>query len=295
MKILLTGGSGQVGTEIRRRVHRWDGLTVIAPTRAELDLARPGEVAVAVHRYAPDIVINAGAYTAVDKAESEPDLAEAVNARAPGELAKACAARHVPVLHFSTDYVFPGDAEHPYRPEDATAPLGVYGATKLAGERALRAGCPQHLIFRISWVFAGHGANFVRTMLRLGAQRDELRIVADQVGGPTYAGHIADAALHMVDRYRRDGTLAWGTYHYAGAPDVSWYAFAGEIFARAVAAGILVRAPRLVPIATAEYPTPARRPLNSRMDCSATASVLGLPRPDWRVGLDLALAELRTS
>jgi dTDP-4-dehydrorhamnose reductase len=230
-------------------------------------------------------VINAAAYTAVDRAEAEEDLAARVNAEAPGLIAQACAARRIPLVHISTDYVFDGSGTAPRAPGAAPAPLGAYGRTKLAGEDAVRAAAGPHAILRASWVFSPHGANFVKTMLRLSETREELTIVSDQVGGPTPAAAIAAACLTVAEALRTDQSLA-GTYHFAGAPEVSWADFARAIFAEAG------RAVTVTDIPTAEYPTPARRPLNSRLDCTATEAAFGLPRPDWRDGLRATLKEL---
>lgn len=295
MKILLTGGTGQVGTEIRRQHAQWPSLSVDAPDRAALDLAEPAAVLEGVRQRRPDFIISSGAYTAVDRAESEPDLAHRVNATSVAALAQAAAELGIPVLHLSTDYVFPGDADQPYREADATGPTGVYGASKLAGEVEPRRSNPKHLILRVSWVFAGHGANFLRTMLRLGRERDQLKIVADQRGGPTYAGHIAQTCLKIAEVYRVTGQLPWGTYHYSGAPDTSWFEFAGAIFDQACQMGLLPKAPQLTPITTLDYPTPARRPANSRLDCGNIAAALGIQRPSWAEGVAQSMSEIRSA
>lgn len=295
MKILLTGGTGQVGTEILRQLAQWPSLSVDAPGRAALDLAEPGAVLEGVRQRRPDFIISSGAYTAVDRAESESDLAHRVNATSVAALAQAAAESGIPVLHLSTDYVFPGDADQPYREADATGPTGVYGASKLAGEVELRRSNPKHLILRVSWVFAGHGANFLRTMLRLGRERDQLKIVADQRGGPTYAGHIAQTCLKIAEVYRVTGQLPWGTYHYSGAPDTSWFEFAGAIFDQACQMGLLPKAPQLTPITTVDYPTPARRPANSRLDCGNIAAALAIQRPSWAEGIAQSMSEIRSA
>lgn len=280
--ILVLGRSGQVATELARQAP-----AALCLGRAEADLSEPGAAA----RIVADAldagvtaVINAAAYTAVDRAEAEEGLAACVNAAAPGLIARECAARGVPLVHLSTDYVFDGTGSAPRAPGAGTAPLGAYGRTKLAGETAVRAAGGPHAILRTSWVFSPHGANFVTTMLRLSETRDALTIVADQVGGPTPADAIAAACLRIADALRADRALS-GTYHYAGAPEVSWADFARAIFAEAG------RAVAVTDIPTAEYPTPARRPLNSRLDCTATEAAFGLPRPDWRAGLRATLKE----
>jgi len=281
---LVFGRSGQVATELARLL---PGAAFLG--RAEADLARPGAAAAAIAEHAPSAVINAAAWTAVDAAETEEEAALRLNAEAPGEMARACAARGIPFLHVSTDYVFDGSGDRPWRPEDPVAPLGAYGRTKLAGEAAVRASGAAHAILRTSWVFSAHGANFVKTMLRLGAGRDSLRVVADQIGGPTPAADIAAALVGLAERMGPEtagqGTVSPGILHFAGAPDVSWAGFAREIMDRA---GL---ACRIDEIGSADYPTPAARPRNSRLDCAGLAG-WGLTRPDWRAGLDAVLAEL---
>ena len=234
----------------------------------------------------PTLIVNPAAYTAVDKAESEPELAAALNATAPAVLAEEAARLGIPLVHFSTDYVFAGQATAPYRETDATAPQSVYGRTKLAGEQAVRAAHGPHAILRTSWVVSSHGKNFVKTMLRLGAERDRLTIVADQVGGPTPAAAIADACLSIAAQLAADPAKS-GTYHFSGAPDVSWADFAREIFAQSDLA------PEVVDIPSSDYPTPAKRPLNSRLDCAAITRDFGIARPDWRVSLQDVIKELR--
>ena len=233
-----------------------------------------------------EVVINAAAYTAVDRAEAEPELAHAVNAAAPGAMARAAAARGLPFLHVSTDYVFDGAPGRPWREHDPTGPLGVYGASKLAGERAVAEAGGPHLILRTAWVFSAHGSNFVKTMLRLGAERDTLSVVDDQRGGPTPAGAIADALLAIAAAFGR-GEGVGGVFHFAGAPAVSWAEFARAIFAAKGG-----KAPEVRPIPSSAYPTPARRPLNSVLDCSAIAAAYGLAQPDWRAGLAEVIGEL---
>ena len=280
--LLVFGYTGQVARE----------LAALEPQarflgRDEADLSDPAACAAAIRAAAPDAVINAAAYTAVDRAESDADTARRVNADSPAAMAQACAALGIPFLHISTDYVFDGSGEAP-RTEDApTGPLGTYGATKLAGEEAIRAAGGRWAVMRTSWVFSAHGANFVKTMLRLGAERDRLTIVADQIGGPPPAADIAATALAMIRAMQQDPSKG-GLHHFAGAPDVSWADFAREIFAQA---GLT---PEVVDIPTADYPTPARRPLNSRLDCSRIARDFGIPRPDWRAGLARVLHELET-
>ncbi len=281
MTILVFGRTGQVARELAR----------IAPDarflgRSEADLTDPDGCAAIIRDADCRAVINAAAYTAVDRAESEPGIAAAVNGAAPGAMARAAAGRGLPFLHVSTDYVFDGSGTRPWAETDATGPLGIYGATKMAGEEAVRAAGGQSAILRTSWVFSAHGANFVKTMLRLGAERDALNIVADQQGGPTSAASIASALLGMAEIMTGDPGQG-GTYHFAGAPDTSWAGFAREIFARA---GLSCE---VAGIPSTAYPTPAQRPLNSRLDCTAIAADFGITRPDWRLDLDRVLAELK--
>lgn len=278
--MLVFGQTGQVARELARRAP-----DAIYLGRAQADLSDPAGCAAAIRAHAPDVVINAAAYTAVDRAETEEDAALVVNGAAPGAMAEACAALRIPFLHVSTDYVFDGSGSAPWQPQDPVAPLGAYGRTKLAGEQTVRAAGGRHAILRTSWVFSSHGANFVKTMLRLGADRPALRVVADQIGGPTPAGGIAAALLTMADALRQGA--AGGTYHYAGSPETSWACFARETFA---CAGL---ATTVEDIATADYPTPARRPLNSRLDCSTLAADFGLSQPDWKADLAVVIAELK--
>lgn len=288
MKLLVIGATGQVATELRRLA--CDDLSVTALGRAEADLTDPDACAARIMAADADAVVNAAAYTAVDKAEEEEDVARLVNAAAPGAMAGAAAARGLPFLHVSTDYVFDGSGDLPW-PEDAsTGPLGAYGRTKLEGERLVAAAGGPHAILRTAWVFSAHGANFVRTMLRVGAARDRLTVVDDQRGGPTAAADIA-AALVAIARAFADGRGRSGVFHFTGAPTVSWCGFAREIFARAD----WIAAPEVVPIATEDWPTPAVRPRNSALDCRRIREAYGIEQPDWRVALDAVLAELKDS
>ncbi|MCB6178380.1 dTDP-4-dehydrorhamnose reductase [Rhodobacter sp. Har01] len=282
MKLLVIGRTGQVARELARALPQ--GTTASFLGRQELDLSRPDQAAAAVAATDADAVINAAAWTAVDRAEAEEDAARAVNADAPAAMAEAAARKGLPFLHVSTDYVFDGTGTQPFRPDDPTGPLGAYGRTKLAGEQGVRAAGGPHLILRTSWVVSAHGANFVKTMLRLGRERPVLRVVADQVGGPTPAADIA-AALLAAAQAMAQGTPG-GTHHFAGSPDVSWADFARAILA---AAGLPAQ---VEDITTADYPTPARRPANSRLDCTAFTAAFGVPRPDWRPGLHSILKEL---
>lgn len=283
MRVLVFGQTGQVAQELARRVPA--GVVADFLGRDRADLSDAQICASVVHSLRPDAVINAAAWTAVDKAEAEEAAAHRVNADAPAAMARACAATGVPFLHVSTDYVFDGAGEKPFRPEDATAPQNAYGRTKRAGEVAITDSGARALILRTSWVFSAHGANFVKTMLRLGAERDTLNVVADQIGGPTPAAAIADA-LWVAARAMAGGR-AGGIHHFAGAPDVSWADFAREI----MSAGGLSCAIKDIP--TSAYPTPAKRPANSRIDCQSFEQAFGVARPDWRAGLVDVVAELK--
>lgn len=271
MKILVFGKTGQVATELRAQA------TVTALGRDQADLADPSACARLVAGCDADIVINAAAFTAVDAAESNQAAATLINADAPAAMARAAAARDIPFLHFSTDYVFDGAGATPHRPDDPTAPLNAYGRSKLAGEAGIRAAGGRHLILRTSWVFSPHGSNFVKTILRLCETRDTLAIVDDQVGGPTPADDIAATALTLA-RTMLDGHPG-GTYHYTGLPTVSWADFAREIAAQAG------KPVSVSGIPTSDYPTPARRPLNSRLDCATLETDFGIKPSDWKAGL----------
>jgi dTDP-4-dehydrorhamnose reductase len=287
LRALVFGHDGQVATELRAL--NGAGLAVTALTRAQADLSDPAACAAAVAEAQADVVINAAAYTAVDRAESEERLATVVNAEAPGAMARAAAARGLPFLHVSTDYVFDGSGDRPWREDDPVAPLGAYGRSKLAGERMVAAAGGVHAILRTSWVFSAHGTNFLRTMLRVGAGRDRLTVVDDQRGGPTPAADIAEALAAMARAFAA-GRGVTGVFHFSGAPDVSWAEFAREIFARAD----WIAAPEVAPIRSEDWPTPAARPRNSTLDCARIAEIYKIARPDWRAGLDSCLAALRT-
>ncbi len=281
MRVIVLGRTGQVARELARVLP--DALFL---GREEADFLTPGAAAdaLAARIAGSDAVINAAAWTAVDKAEAEEPAAHLVNAETPGALARVAAAHGVPFLHVSTDYVFDGSGSAPWHPDDPTGPLSAYGRTKLAGEQAVRDAGGVHVILRTSWVFSAHGANFVKTMLRLGAERPRLTVVADQIGGPTPAAAIA-AALATIARDPQRG----GTFHFAGAPDTSWAGFAREIMSQA---GLPAE---VADIPTSAYPTPARRPANSRLDCTSLAQVWGIARPDWRAGLRAVLQDLGAS
>lgn len=282
MRLAVFGRTGQLATELQRRAP--DGVEVTALGRDAADFSDPESVRAAAAAVAADAIINAVAYTAVDRAEEEEALATVVNGVSVGALAEVAAARGLPLVHVSTDYVFDGSGERPWRPDDPTAPLGAYGRSKLAGETAVRAAGGPHVILRTAWVFSAHGGNFVKTMLRLGASRDEVSVVCDQWGGPTPAADIADTCFTLAVALR-DGAPG-GTHHFAGAPDTTWARFARETFSLS---GLKCRVNE---IPTSGYPTPARRPANSRLDCTLLTETYGIARPDWRVGLDTVLKEL---
>jgi dTDP-4-dehydrorhamnose reductase len=280
MSWLVFGKTGQVAHELQRA-----GGDVLALGRDAVDLTDAPACAAAIRRHRPWGVINAAAYTAVDRAESEPALAHQINAAAPAAMAQACRDLDIPFVHISTDYVFAGTGTAPWQIEDAADPQNAYGKSKWAGEVAIRAIGGRYGILRTSWVFSAHGANFVKTMLRLSESRSSLAVVADQIGGPTSARAIAAATRRMAEALAQQPSLA-GTYHFSGAPDTSWAGFATAIFAQAG------RAVVVQPITSAEYPTPAKRPLNSRLDCAATQARFGIARPDWQADLAQVLQEL---
>ena len=289
MRILLLGANGQVGHELRRalapqgevvcttRSGRLDGAAACQVA----DLERYDALGALIERIAPDVVINAAAYTAVDRAESEPEAAFRVNAEAPAVLAAACAARDALLVHYSTDYVFDGRSDRPYREDDPVAPINVYGRSKFAGEEAIRACGARHMILRTAWVYADRGHNFMRTMLRLAGERPELRVVADQWGSPTPAALVADTTAAILARPPSGS----GTWHVAAAGGTSWHGFAEAVLARAALLGRIATAPRVVPIATADYPTPARRPACSRLDSGRLQRDFGIVMPGWEAAL----------
>jgi len=287
LRLLVFGRTGQVAVELARLAG--PGLAVRTLPRTEADLADPAACAAAVAASDADVVINAAAWTAVDRAEAAEDAARVVNAEAPGAIARACAARGLPFLQLSTDYVFDGSGSGARDENAPVAPLNAYGRTKLASERAVVAAGGPHAVLRTSWVFAGHGTNFVRTMLRAGATRPQPSVVADQIGGPTPAAAIA-AALVDIARAFHAGHGVSGVYHFAGAPNASWRDFAEAIFAES---GWLPVRPAVAEISGADWPTPAARPCNSRLDCRRIARDYGIARPDWRAALGPVLAELR--
>ncbi len=280
-KVLVTGAKGQVGSEIVKAVPA--GFTVIGLGSNELDITNQQQVTALIAQYKPDLIINAAAYTAVDKAESDSDNAYAVNQQAVAWLAQAAKQADIPLFHISTDYVFDGESTTPYKETDPVNPQSVYGMSKLAGEQVLAATHNKHIILRTSWVFGAEGNNFVKTMLRLGKERDELSVVADQHGCPTSASSIAKALWQLAEKYKTERTLPWGIYHFSNSPACTWYEFACEIFEQAVKAGGLERKPVVQPITTAEYPTPAKRPAWSVLDCGKIEEVLNTKDPVWKL------------
>ncbi len=296
--ILMFGANGQVGHELQ---HTLTALgQIVTLDVPEVDFSRPDSLRTMVRRHRPRIIVNAAAYTAVDKAESASELAFAVNAAAPGVLAEEAEALDACLVHYSTDYVFDGRKASPYVETDAPNPLSVYGRSKLEGERAVQA-CKKHLIFRTSWVIGTHGSNFVKTILRLAGERDSLRIVADQLGVPTSAGLLAEVTAKILSQMaeRSPDDARWGLYHLVAAGETSWHGVARHIIARTSALGLPLKAKpeSVAPIATADYPLPAMRPANSRLDTSKLRSAFALTLPDWTVGvndvLDRLIPEMR--
>lgn len=285
MKILVTGANGQVGYCLQQELRdtNWEFLAL---TRADLDITDAQAVDAVVKKYQPSVIINAAAYTAVDKAEQEREVAYAINRDGPANLARAAETVNAAILHISTDYVFAGDAIGAYREDHHTEPQSVYGHSKLEGEQAVILANKKHIILRTAWVFGEHGNNFVKTMIRLGNSRDSLGVVADQEGGPTYAGDIAKALLKIAQEYISGKSIPWGIYHYSGLPHISWFGFAQKIFAEVEQAAIYTKAiPSLNPLTTADYPTPAKRPANSKLDCSKLAQTFGIAPSDWQQAL----------
>jgi len=284
-KVIITGAAGQVGSMLTFLAIEM-GWQTISIDREHFDITDEKAVKSFISEHHPDVIINAAAHTAVDKAESDIESSYAINRDGPRYLAEAAASLNIPLLHISTDYVFSGDKDGLYVETDPVSPQGVYGASKLAGEEAIIAANPKHIILRTAWVFGEKGNNFVKTMLRLVTQRAELGIVADQVGGPTYAGDIAAALLLMADKaVNEPQNVMWGVYHFTGEPHVSRYQFATAIFDKAIENKLLAKAPVLNALTTDQYPTPAKRPANSRMDCSKIKSQFGIKPSDWRKAL----------
>ena len=277
--ISIFGKTGQIATELQSMGN------VLALDRNSADLSNPSSCYDAIKNHVPEAVINAAAYTNVDRAETEEELATIVNANAPKAMAQACETLNIPLVHLSTDYVFDGTSDEPWQPKDVTKPINAYGRSKNKGEESVRSVGSTHSILRTSWVVSSHGTNFVKTMLNLSERRNTLGVVADQIGGPTPAKDIAKACLQIVEQLKLDPSKS-GTYHFSGAEDVSWAEFATEIFQQTG------RSLNIIPIRTCNYPTPAVRPLNSRLNCSNTGEVFSIHRPDWRIGLNDILTDL---
>jgi dTDP-4-dehydrorhamnose reductase len=294
LKILVTGKNGQVGFELQRALAPLG--EVIAVGHAECNLADAEAVRELVRRVAPDVIVNPAAYTAVDKAESDEQTAFAVNAQAPGVLGEEAARLGALVVHYSTDYVFDGAKEGSYTETDQPDPQSVYGSTKYAGERALAAANPRHLILRTSWVVGAHGGNFAKTMLRLAAERERLSVVADQFGAPTSAALLADLTAQLVRQYQREGagSFPYGTYHVTASGETNWCDYARFVIGEALAAGKTLKAgpDAVAPLTTAEYPTPAKRPSNSRLDTSHFRSTFGLRLPPWQESVRHVLQQI---
>lgn len=286
MKMLLLGQHGQVSQELQRALQGAGALTVLG--REQLDLAQPALIRQHVQNLRPELIINAAAHTAVDQAESEPELAFAINATAPGILAEVAAELGAPLIHYSTDYVFEGNHTAPYRESDATHPLSVYGRSKLAGEQAIQAVGGMHLILRTSWVYSQHGKNFLLTMQRLLQERESLSVVNDQIGAPTWAGTIAQATAQLIEQWRSGQAGPWGVYHLTAQGETSWFGFTSAIATHLRNQG--KRVATLQPIPSSAYPTPARRPLNSRLDCSRLQQDWHVQLPDWQAALEQCLA-----
>ncbi len=296
MKILLLGKNGQVGWELQRSLAPLGEVVALdfdSPGPLTADFSKPESLAATVRAVAPDVIVNAAAHTAVDKAESEPELARALNATSPAVLAREAAARGAWLLHYSTDYVFDGSGSTP-RDEDApTGPLNVYGQTKLEGEEAIRASGCRHLILRTSWVYGARGGNFARTMLKLAQEREALKVIADQIGAPTGADLLADLSAHMIRAARTDASLA-GSYHAVAAGETSWHGYASHVIAFARTAGVPLKVAEgaIEAVPTSAFPTPARRPLNSRLSSAKLREHFGLVLPDWRAGVERMLTEV---
>lgn len=285
MKVLITGAKGQVGYCLTEQLKERPNITVLALGSSELDITDEAAVKLIVNDFKPSIIINAAAYTAVDKAETDIENAYAINANGPLYLAEAAYHVGAVILHISTDYVFSGDKNGLYTEKDLPAPQSIYGASKLAGEEAVLSINPQHIILRTAWVFGEVGNNFIKTMIRLGKERDTLSIVGDQYGGPTYAGDIAKTLISMALKIENNEPVKYGIYHYSGLPHVSWYEFADDIFDEAKKQGVLDKTPVLAAIRTEEYPTAAKRPSNSMLSTDKIEKVFGLAASDWQQAL----------
>ena len=290
MRILITGARGQLGNDLAAAAAR-RGFDPLALPRDKLDITSAGNVARIIAADRPDLVVNCAAYTAVDRAEQEMQAALAVNRDGPAHLAAACARASLPLVHISTDHVFDGTRDAPYTETDPVCPVNTYGMSKLAGEVAVQNETEHFIIIRTAWVFGTHGQNFVKTMLRLGQERQTLRVVNDQIGCPTFSGHLAAAILTIVERYHRQRDLPWGIYHYGGQPPVSRHGLAAFIFSTARALGLPLSVEHLEAIPTSAYPLPAKRAANVRLDCRKIERFLGLKAPSWQNGVETVVAD----
>ncbi len=290
MKLMITGGHGQLGRELVE-AGRLKKFEILSPSHRHMDIADFEAVKTFIDRNQPDCVINSAAYTQVDNAESEPFLAFAINKTGCSNLARICAKNGIPLFHISTDYVFDGSKKAPYIEADAISPIGVYGRSKAAGEAEIRSNLKEHIIIRTSWLYGVFGQNFVKTILKLAGTKEEIRVVSDQFGSPTSAADLSEAVLTMADRLKRRSDVDWGTYHYCGLGIISWYEFAKEIIDLARQFGE-IKANRIVPITTADYPTKARRPAFSALDCNLIKARFGIDQKPWQESLRLTIQRL---
>lgn len=286
MRLLITGGNGQVGSCLTEQIKEHDNVEVLSLGVDGLDITDETAVYQVVEEFQPTIIINAAAYTAVDRAESEVDFSHAINQLGPKYLAQAADKINAAILHISTDYVFSGDKEGHYVETDPTAPQSVYGESKLAGEQEVINACDKHIILRTAWVFGEVGNNFIKTMLRLGRERDSLSIVGDQFGGPTYAGDIANALISIATKIKNNQPVQYGLYHFSGLPHVCWFEFAQAIFDKAETHGIIEKGPALTSITTADYPTPAKRPKNSKLATDKITNTFNIEASNWQAALE---------
>lgn len=285
-QILLTGAQGQTGHEITAFAKK-HSIPIISLARTDLDITDLSAVSEIVSKKKPSLIVNAAAYTAVDRAESDQETAFRVNRNGPYNLAQCCKKANIPLFHISTDYVFDGDSPDAYTETDQTNPCGVYGKSKSEGEKAVRNSIEMHLILRVSWVFGFYGHNFVHTILRLGREREELKVVSDQTGCPTFAGHIAQVILDLSEKILAGHSINWGTYHYCDAPATNWYDFARTIFRKAYEKDLLKKHVKITPIPSSEYRTPVKRPFNSVMECSKIKKTFKMEQHRWEEGLDI--------
>ena len=291
MKIIVTGHKGMLGRDLMPRLEE-AGFSLKGLDIEDMDITRSGDILPRFESFKPDLVINCAAYTAVDKAESEAELAFSVNKKGPANLSRACKTTRIPFIHISTDYVFNGNAKRPYREDDPISPLGVYGRSKWEGEEAVRSLLEQHIIIRTSWLYGVHGQNFVKTILGLAEEKEEIRVVDDQKGCPTWTGDLADALVSIVQRIDKGSNeVSWGTYHFCGSGIASWYAFAIAIVKEASRRSSL-KVSRILPIPTSDYPTPAKRPMWSVMDCSKIKDTFDINPKKWEKSIRIVIEKL---